>query len=300
MTEDNQTLSVDSFNPFIFQQLNKSFESDGYRMDMTTNQSEGMRIEFQKQKESDAVDMMIRVSCWKDIEDCGVEEYIRSKLGNVVVPTEAKNTHVTLHITKADYEKGGIEYLKQVACIHQYVLAAPFHKYLSALGSGTQASLKPKIVSFYPTEPIYIVPSASTISVVFSICENDDTDRALMQVFLLEFSEAKRTVPGCPSVSFSRDDPAEIRDIRIGDKPSAGYLVFSFSEGHVANGRLDSVCEMMCDFRYFLDYHIKSSKSYLHGRMRNRADQWKNLMQEAKFESEGVQKTKASGKTFVK
>ena len=72
----------------------------------------------------------------------------------------------------------------------------------------------------------YIVPSASTISVVFSICENDDTDRALMQVLLLEFSEAKRTVPGCPSVSFSRDDPAEIRDIRIGDKPSAGYLVF--------------------------------------------------------------------------
>ena len=132
----------------------------------------------------------------------------------------------------------------------------------------------------------YIVPSASTVSVVFSICENDDTDRALMQVFLLEFSEAKRTVPGCPSVSFSRDDPAEIRDIRIGDKPSAGYLVFcrilwygswvAFSEGHVANGRLDSVCEMMCDFRYFLDYHIKSSKSYLHGRMRNRADQWKN------------------------
>ena len=77
-----------------------------------------MRIEFQKLKESDAVDMMIRVSCWKDIEEqrtlkknnwhsCGVEEYIRSKLGNVVVPTEAKNTHVTLHITKADYEKGG-------------------------------------------------------------------------------------------------------------------------------------------------------------------------------------------------
>lgn len=28
-----------------------------------------MRIEFQKQKESDAIDMMIRVSCWKDIEE---------------------------------------------------------------------------------------------------------------------------------------------------------------------------------------------------------------------------------------
>lgn len=38
---------------------------------------------------------------------CDVEEYIKSKLGNIIVPTEAKNTHVTLHITKADYDKGG-------------------------------------------------------------------------------------------------------------------------------------------------------------------------------------------------
>lgn len=128
------------------------------------------------------------------------------------------------------------EYLKKVASIHQHVLAAPFHKYLSSLSYSTQSSLPPKVVLFYTSEPMYsfscificsyIVPSSSTVSVVFSICENDDTDRALMQVFLLEFSEAKRTVPGCPAVSFMRDDPAEIRGMRIGEKPSVGYLVF--------------------------------------------------------------------------
>ena len=42
--------------------------------------------------------------------------------------------------------------------------------------------------------------------------------------------------------------------------------------------RVDSVCALLTDFRYFLDYHIKSSKSYLHERMRNRADKWKNRM----------------------
>ena len=184
------------------------------------------------------------------------------------------------------------EYLKKVASIHQHVLAAPFHKYLSSLSNSMQSSLPPKVVSFYTSEPMYdfvygltcsyIVPSSSTVSVVFSICENDDTDRALMQVFLLEFSEAKRTVPGCPAVSFMRDDPAEIRGMRIGEKPSVGYLVFcrnrhtAFNPNHVANGRVDSVCALLTDFRYFLDYHIKSSKSYLHERMRNRADKWKN------------------------
>ena len=70
------------------------------------------------------------------------------------------------------------------------------------------------------------------------------------------------------------------------------------------------MCDLLTDFRYFLDYHIKSSKSYLHERMRNRADKWKNrangdkgssvVMREAKFEGEATQKTTVNGKTFVK
>ena len=65
----------------------------------------------------------------------------------------------------------------------------------------------------------------------------------------------------------------------------------------------------MCEFRYYLDYHIKSSKTYLHGRMRDRAEQWKNckrclngddvvVIREAKIEEENVVRTTASGKTF--
>ena len=72
----------------------------------------------------------------------------------------------------------------------------------------------------------YIVPSSSAISVLFSISEDDDSDRSLMQVFLLEFSEAKRTVPGSPIVLFSRDEPTDIAGIRLGEKPSVGYLLF--------------------------------------------------------------------------
>ena len=61
---------------------------------------------------------MIRVSCWEDIKEwfvewvcswfsCGVEEYIQSILGNVLVPNEARNAHLTMHISQKDYEKGG-------------------------------------------------------------------------------------------------------------------------------------------------------------------------------------------------
>ena len=47
-----------------------------------------------------------------------------------------------------------------------------------------------------------------------------------MQVFLLELSEAKRVVPGGPSVNYSKEEPVEIRSFKKGEKPSVGYLVF--------------------------------------------------------------------------
>ena len=49
-----------------------------------------------------------------------------------------------------------------------------------------------------------------------------------MQVFLLEFSEAKRTVAGSPSVTFSREEPNDIHGM-VKEKPSVGFLSFGIS-----------------------------------------------------------------------
>lgn len=78
----------------------------------------------------------------------------------------------------------------------------------------------------------------------------------------------------------------------------------------MAGNRVEKAAALLSSFRFYLDYHIKSSKTFLHGRMRNRAEQWKNcrvgkegltvVLKEAKFEEMEVQKTTISGKTFNK
>ena len=253
-------------------------------MESTLNQSEsvmfviflllGMRIDFRKQKDSDVAEIMVNCSCWKDIEDCDVEEYVKLHLGDVVRSSTVRNVNLCLHISKADYQKGGKAYLKKVAYLHDYILSAPFYKYLKALQSGTTSSLYPKIMSFYSHEPIYIIPKPTSVSVVFSINEEDDTDRALIPIFLLEFSEAKRTVAGSPSVSFSREEPKDVQGMAK-EKPSVGFITFSFNEEHVAGERAEKAAEQLCSFRFYLDYHVKSCKTYLHGRMRIRAENWR-------------------------
>ena len=85
--------------------------------------------------------------------------------------------------------------------------------------------------------------------------------------------------------------------------------MIGFSQEHVAGARLENASIIMSELRYYLDYHIKTSKTYLHTRMRNRAEQWKNcrssrlgthlVLREVHFEEENVQKTTISGKTFV-
>lgn len=85
----------------------------------------------------------------------------------------------------------------------------------------------------------------------------------------------------------------------------------ALNKDHVSSSsKVVNAATMMANFRFYLDYHIKSTKTYLHARMRNRADKWKNcflsgvllfiVMNEAHFEEETVQWKKANGKNFVK
>ncbi|CBK24533.2 uncharacterized protein [Blastocystis hominis] len=275
MAEEVQNLWVGGFNPSLYKLLVNSFENKEFKTEVTLNQSEGMRIDFIKQKDVEHAEIMVNCSCWDDIKDCDVEAYVKKNLGDVIRPCTKLHVNLYLEVPKAEYEKEGDSYLKKVASVHEYILAAPFYKYLKALQDGSLSSLYPKILSFYLHEPIYIIPKSTSVSIVFSINETDDTDRSLMQVFLLEFSEAKRTVVGSPSVTFSRDEPNDIHGM-VKEKPSVGFLSFAFNEENVAGNRAEKAAALLSSFRFYLDYHVKSSKTFLHGRMRNRAEQWKN------------------------
>ena len=180
-----------------------------------------------------------------------MEDYVQKHLGNVVVPVAGKNVHLTLQITRDDvvrggsiesivgsvmfrgvFAKGGQHSSVCSVCFLPQILVWPAAAHADSVETESNVLLQKRanvcilaLVFFSPIHS-YIVPNSSAVSLVFSISEEDDTDRALMQVFLLEFAEAKRTVPGCPAVMFSRDAPVDINGLVTGAKPSVGYLLF--------------------------------------------------------------------------
>lgn len=237
---------------------------------------------------------------------CDVEAYVKKNLGDVIRPCTKLHVNLYLEVPKAEYEKeGGFppdigwpldSYLKKVASVHEYILAAPFYKYLKALQDGSLSSLYPKILSFYLHEPMYH-PSLSSLLATSSpnpqaspssSPSTKPTTRTARWCRSSFWSSAKPSGPlsallPSPSRATSPTTSTEWsrRSRRWGSSPSVfgvlgGGWIVAFNEENVAGNRAEKAAALLSSFRFYLDYHVKSSKTFLHGRMRNRAEQWKN------------------------
>lgn len=192
------------------------------------------------------------------------------------------------------------ETLNQISQLKRHVLGGPLHSAFSALArKSTPAAAS--VFAFRKTESIYVCPSASKVVVVFYVDFVDSTDQALARVFLQEFVEAQRTVRSAPPVSYSiKEPPREIASLVTSYNPeAAGFISFAFEDRHVQGDQLEKAVTMLTGFRNYLHYHIKSSKTYLHMRMRKRVAGWLQVLNRAVPDTETEKKT-ASGKSFVR
>lgn len=66
------------------------------------------------------------------------------------------------------------------------------------------------------------------------------------------------------------------------------------------NDKAESSVQALCQFRNYLHYHIKASKTYMHMRMRKRVEDLLHVLNRAKPAQEGaVEKKTWSGKSVV-
>jgi actin related protein 2/3 complex, subunit 2 len=101
-------------------------------------------------------------------------------------------------------------------------------------------------------------------------------------------------------VSYSREPPGELSNVSFPyNSNAAGFISFALEERHVQGDKKDAAITMLTGFRNYLHYHIKSSKTYLHMRMRKKVVGWLQVLNRAVPEVETEKKT-AAGKTFTR
>jgi actin related protein 2/3 complex subunit 2 len=199
--------------------------------------------------------------------------------------------------------------ISKVACLRKHVVAFPYLRMIRAVAAGSGGSEKPFVIRTVPDEPVYLLPRVDRVIVIFHLAFSEPTDRAIGRVVAQELTEANRQVNNAPPCSWSeRDAPLELKGFPGVPKPSTdersiGFVSFSvFPASLKTEAQREAVASHFALFRVFLAYHIKAAKSYLHARMRQRADGLQKVLNRAIPEDPFADKEKklASGKTFVR
>lgn len=193
------------------------------------------------------------------------------------------------------------EFLENISNLKMYVMGGPIDRALTALATKSSSAAAPVVINYRKEESYFVCPAASKVTVIFLVDFDDVTDKALARVFLQEFAESQRLVRTAPPVSYStKEPPLEIANISFPyNKDSAGFISFALEESHVAGDKKVGAVALMSGFRNYLHYHIKSSKTYLHMRMRKKVVGWLKVLNRAIPETEKEKKT-AAGKTFTR
>jgi len=133
----------------------------------------------------------------------------------------------------------------------------------------------------------------------------EKVDKVIAKVFMQEFVDARRSLGFAPPVAWGVQPPAELQKWGITENKGGtlGYISFSILKSHVASAeKIEKIVAVLSNFRNYIQYHIKCSKSYFHSRMRARVVGLLKVLNRAKVEDPEKDKSKGkktiSGKTF--
>jgi actin related protein 2/3 complex subunit 2 len=214
----------------------------------------------------------------------------------IVQPDNGYNFAIQFNLDNLPNDRN--KFLSDCCNLKRHMMGGPidvaFTKFLKKENTNTDVVM----VEYRPNEPMFVCPSNEKVVIIFMVDFLDTTDKAMAKIFLQEFVEAQRMIRTAPPVSYSKEPPMEIANMKFNYNPDcAGFISFGFEERHISGDRKETAINVLSEFRSYLLYHIKCSKTYLHMRMRKMVAGWMQVLNRAKPDQQNEKKT-ITGKTF--
>jgi len=262
---------------------------DGVKMHMS-NRNPDMR---------NIITVSIQWKCVNVLLKNGGSEDLKAIYGNLLLSSPETGYDLSLELDVDNIPGNRDKFPETVSLLKRHLLAAPFRKVFQ----GVEKNQPPPmiIIDYRDDEAIYIKGEPERVTVVFSIMFRDADDQVFAKIFLQEFADARKTISGAPSVSFSsKEAPGEIKGAPgVKEGEGHGFVTFVLFPQHLKNA--DKTINTIQTFRDYLHYHIKCSKAYLHNRMRLKVESFLQVLNRAKpVDVAPKEKRTITGKTFVK
>jgi len=198
----------------------------------------------------------VKMRCIKEILPMGAKATVDALYGKILENTPQSGFDLSFGINLDNLPYPKPELIKNVSELRKNLLGAPIKRMFEALNAGNQATLKPMLIPYREKEILLLSPGSDRILVNFSVVFEDETDRAIAQVFLQEFCDAPKKVNGAPTITFSKDPNPEVSKAAGFKEQSntVGYIQFQILKSHVAGNKLDGLATQLVGFRSYLHY----------------------------------------------
>mmetsp|Transcript_16199 Transcript_16199/g.30743 ORF Transcript_16199/g.30743 Transcript_16199/m.30743 type:complete len:318 (-) Transcript_16199:131-1084(-) len=265
---------------------------------MTFNDFEHSSYRVSMPKGSSVLTISLNLPCFKEIEGQGVSDMLKEKYGEFLVDTE-KGYDVSIAVDVNSPSQPIETITELVVNLKEAILTAPLIKYFKALVTGSPESV-PFSFNLREDTKMFICPARDRVTVVLKLSLQDPVDLQVAEIFLKDYKEVqRRKAGGAPPALFSLNAPEEI----AGEgKGSLGFISFAVQQRQMKD--MQTTAAALINFRSFLQYHLKCSKSFFHSRMRKKVKEFLMILNRAKTDYDGETKKKAkktaSGRVFKK
>jgi actin related protein 2/3 complex subunit 2 len=254
-------------------------------------------------KEKNMMTVLMSVPAYADIKGQGGEVAFKECFGDLV--TEAIDGYSVAVQVNLDTCEKKEEIVNKIKVMKHTVIGGVFKHFYNALAKGEK--LEPFKFDLRVDTTVFFVPDdkGERMTTIFALDFSEKVDKVLAKVFMQEFVDARRTMGFAPPVAWGAQPPSELAKWGITENKGAtlGYISFPILKPHVSSpDKIERIVAVLGNFRTYIQYHIKCSKSYFHARMRARVVNLIKVLNRAKVEDPEKDKTKGkktiSGKTF--
>lgn len=189
--------------------------------------------------------------------------------------------------------------ISKASLIKRNCFASVFEKYFEFQKAG-DINQQLAVINYRADETLFVKALADRVTVIFSTTFKGEDDIILGKVFMQAFIESRRKYQEAPQVLFNyKTPPAELKDTNAIVGENRGYITFVLTPKHTNIQNRDNTINLISMLRNYLHYHLKCSKAYMHQRMREKTNDFLQILNRAKPEAKANQEKKTFfGKTI--
>ncbi|KAL2463162.1 Actin-related protein 2/3 complex subunit 2B [Forsythia ovata] len=219
-------------------------------------------------------------------------------------PKDGYQLTLRLNFARIPHGKVSTKIITEISSVQAVILSSQLKEMLRNVDSQeiSQGMYKAIKLIYHPGEPFYVIKQPAKITAVFPMRFKENTDVIIATAFFQELVVVGSTgaCAKAPHCIWSPIPPPELRGEPIEDlSTNGGFVSFDITSRHVEGKKLDKTVWNLLNFYTFVKYHVKSTRGFIHRRMRMRLGNLIEILQNAGIEEEQI-KTKVQGFKYVR